>query len=192
MFKKVSALCLIGCLSLSIIACTKEPAKVVDTVETVEQSVEQEVEQEVAITGMETNDDSLSDKLSSHFMGSIADYDNTSDYFVNIAIALQERGIVPFEVAAMSVEEGYLVGFDNTEIKGFTNGIQFGPMISTIPFIGFMFEVDETMDVDTFISVLNANANLRWNICTSADEITCVTHENIVMFVMHPATIDIE
>ena len=42
-------------------------------------------------------------------------------------------------MGSMPVEEGYLAGFE-VEIKGFKKGVTFGPMIGTIPFVGYIRE----------------------------------------------------
>ena len=103
-----------------------------------------------------------------------------------LASALIGNSIIPFMGATMPVEPGFLNGFDN-EISGFTKGTMFGPTIGTIAFIGYIFEVDANTDVGTFIQTLKDNANLRWNICTSADEMMVEAVGNTVFFVMAPA-----
>lgn len=85
-------------------------------------------------------------------------------------------------IATMDVEEGELAGFDK-EIKGFTKGVQFSPMIGTIPFIGFVFE---TNDTNALVKTLEENHNLRWNICTEAEEMKTEVVDNLVFFVMAP------
>ena len=83
----------------------------------------------------------------------------------------------------MPVEEGWLEGF-NEEITGFKEGAKFGPMISTIPFVGYVFELKDDTDVNQFISDLKSKAMLNWNICTSADEMMTGHVEKKVFFVM--------
>lgn len=94
---------------------------------------------------------------------------------------LADEAVVPFGPMVMPVEEGLLNGFGNTEIKGFTQAVTFGPMIGTIPFIGYIFETD---DVDTLKATLESSADLRWNICTEADEMLVESVDNYVFFVM--------
>ena len=86
----------------------------------------------------------------------------------------------------MEVEPGLLQGFDNAEIKGFKEGAVFMPMIGTIPFIGYVFTLEDGTDASSFISKLKSNANLRWNICTTADEMVAGSVGNKVFFVMCP------
>ena len=92
--------------------------------------------------------------------------------------------------ATMTVEPGFLTGFDNAEITGFDTGVMFAPMIGTIPFVGYVFDLADGTDADAFVKTLEENANLRWNICTMADEMVAVAEGNIVMFVMAPMSFE--
>lgn len=106
-----------------------------------------------------------------------------------LANALIENEIIPFAGATMPVEEGFLNGFSE-EIKGFTEGTMFSPMIGSIPFVGYVFKVEK--DVDAFVENLKKTADLRWNICTQADEMVCEKVGDFVYFVMAPASFDEE
>ena len=66
----------------------------------------------------------------------------------------------------------------------------FSPMIGTIPFVGYIFEVEDGTDVDAFMETLKDNANLRWNICTEAEEMTAEKSGSRVLFVMGPLSFD--
>jgi len=107
-----------------------------------------------------------------------------------IAEGLLVNPAIKFSGGAMSVEEGYLSGFDNTEIKGFKSAVMFAPMIGSIPFIGYIFELENEADVSSFISTLKKNANLRWNICVEAEEIITGSAGNKVFFVMCPKSLE--
>ncbi len=93
-------------------------------------------------------------------------------------------------LGTMEVEEGYLTGFDNEEIKGFKKGVMFAPMMGTIPFVGYVFELASANDADAFTAKLQACSNLRWNICTSADEKVVLSAGNKVFFVMSPLSFE--
>lgn len=80
----------------------------------------------------------------------------------------------------IEVEPGYLNGFDE-EITGFDEGVMFGPMIGSIPFVGYVFK---TSDTATLESLLKDKANMRWNICTEADEMVSATKGDLVFFMM--------
>lgn len=97
-----------------------------------------------------------------------------------------------FMGATMPVEEGMLNGFGNAEIKGFDEGVMFGPAIGTIPFIGYVFTLNDDTDVDEFKQTLEDNADLRWNICTEADELVVESEEDKVIVIMTPEKFDSE
>ena len=108
----------------------------------------------------------------------------------SIADALLANPAIKFGGGAMPVEEGYLSGFDNAEIKGFNTGVMFAPMIGSIPFVGYIFELPSANDVPAFIANLEKNANKRWNICVEADEMVTGSSGNKVFFVMCPTSLE--
>lgn len=83
-------------------------------------------------------------------------------------------------------KDDYLAGFKE-EIKGFKNAYGIAPMIGTIPFIGYVFEVENP---EEFVKTLKEYAQLDWNICTQADEMKISTVDNYVFFVMSPNTFE--
>ncbi|MBR5782685.1 MAG: hypothetical protein IKY33_00495 [Clostridia bacterium] len=107
-----------------------------------------------------------------------------------IAEGLLENEIIQFMGAAMPVEQGLLTGFGETEIKGFKEGVMFAPMIGTIPFVGYIFTLEEGTDVETFKTTLKDNANLRWNICTTAEELVVENEGDKVFFLMCPKSFE--
>lgn len=107
----------------------------------------------------------------------------------DLADALMTEDNMPFALASMEVEPGYLNGF-SAEIGGFKEGIMIGPMIGSIPFISYVFVLDEGADANAFVQTLKDNADLRWNICTAADEMAAGISGNMVCFVMSPANFE--
>lgn len=109
-----------------------------------------------------------------------------------IAEKLATSETLPFMGAAMEIEPGFLSGFDNFEVTGFEKGAMFGPMMGTIPFVGYIFTLAEGADVEAFKTSLKDNANLRWNICTAAEEMTVESEGNVVFFLMSPTEFEAE
>lgn len=107
-----------------------------------------------------------------------------------IADRLIQNEIIEFAGATMPVEPGFLAGFDNAEITGFEEGVMFAPMMGTIPFVGYVFELEEGADIDAFKQTLETSANLRWNICTEAEELIVDNVENKVFFLMSPKSFE--
>jgi len=87
-----------------------------------------------------------------------------------------------YDCMVVDANEGYLNGFTE-EIKGFSAGKQFSPMIGSIPLVGYIFETD---DPEGLKDKLTSVADPRWNICTEAAETVCVTSGNYVFFTMCP------
>ena len=123
-------------------------------------------------------------KVSEHLL---YDFKSISDKTAQeIADALLENDVLPFVGISMPIEEGYLAGFENGEIKGFDEGVMFGPTINTIPFIGYVFDLSEDTDPEKFINDLEENVNLRWNVCTEADEMAVEQKGDKVVVVLTP------
>lgn len=105
----------------------------------------------------------------------------------DLAQKLAENENVPIECGSMTVEPGYLNGF-TSEVDGFTAGAMFSPYIGTIPYVGYVFETDG--DGDKLVEQLKDKHDLRWNVCTEADEMICESVGNRVFFVMAPLSFD--
>ena len=93
---------------------------------------------------------------------------------------------IQFEGATMPVEQGFLTGFNNAEITGFKEGVMFAPMIGSIPFVGYVFTLEDATNAASFVDMLRENADPRWNICTEAEETVVESAEDMVFFVMCP------
>ena len=107
-----------------------------------------------------------------------------------IADALLTNEVIQFMGGSMAVEEGFLTGFGEYEVKGFEEAVMFSPMIGTIPFVGYVFDLKDGVDADEFITSLEENADLRWNICTEAEEMVSGKKGDKVFFVMCPETFE--
>lgn len=134
-----------------------------------------------------TANSSIAQTLSADFTSKVSANSNIS--MDELAEKLISNKIIPFAGASMSVEPGFLNGF-TSEVTGFSEGALFGPMIGSIPFIGYVFKVDG--NPEQFIKTLKEKADLRWNICTQADEMVSTNVGNTVFFVMAPLNFDEE
>ena len=88
------------------------------------------------------------------------------------------------------VDFEFLSGLGEAKITEYEEGAMFGPMIGTIPFIGYIFTLAEGADVEAFKTTLKDNADLRWNICTAAEELVVESEGNTVFFLMCPASFE--
>ncbi|MBQ4340165.1 MAG: hypothetical protein IJC41_04110 [Firmicutes bacterium] len=107
-----------------------------------------------------------------------------------IADKLLQNPVILFQGGTAPVTPGLLTGFGNAEITGFSEGVMFAPGIGTIPFIGYIFVLEEGTDASEFVSTLKSNADPRWNICTSAEETVVSAVGNKVFFVMSPKSFE--
>lgn len=104
-----------------------------------------------------------------------------------VANAVMAHESIQFMPMVMPVDEVF-TGFNN-QITGFKEAVQFGPAIGTIPFVGYVFVLENGADVEAFKANLEAEANLRWNICTEAEEMVCENVGNTVFFLMCPVSL---
>ena len=58
-----------------------------------------------------------------------------------LAQGLLDQEDLEFQGAVTPVEPGLLMGFGNETIQGFSQGVMFAPVISTIPFVGYLFRL---------------------------------------------------
>ncbi len=115
---------------------------------------------------------------------------NTDKSAEEIANAVMAHSSIQFMGGVVPVEEGFLTGFDNTEIRGFSSGVMFAPAIGTIPFVGYVFELADGTNADAFVKTLKDSANPRWNICTEAEQTIVEKSGNKVFFLMCPKSFE--
>lgn len=162
-----------------------------EATEAPQESVEGEVEGsgEGEVVEGETNEgavsgESVGQTLLAEFNNIMAEDASLDAY--TIAEKLITHESIQFMGGAMEVEPGLLSGFDNYEVTGFDKGAMFGPMMGSIAFVGYIFELPEDADVDAFMTSLKDNANPRWQICVEAEETTVEASGNKVFFLMSP------
>lgn len=112
--------------------------------------------------------------------------DNPSSTALDAAFMLSMHESIPFMAGSMEIEAGLLSGFNNYEVTGFKNGATFGPMMGSIAFIGYVFELEEGADVNAFMTSLTDNCDPRWNICVEAEQTVVGAYNNMVFFLMCP------
>ena len=181
--KKVLAILMALVMVLALAACSKAPVtEETSTDADVQESVEET--SEAAVSG-----ESVAQSLVNEFKALAA---TETDALVIGEKLAQNAAVAAISPAAMELEleENYLSGFDNYEVNGFEKVIMVAPMMGTIPFVSYVFELAEGTDAAAFVQGLEDNANLRWNICTMADEMASAAEGNLVFFVMAPAAFE--
>jgi hypothetical protein len=109
-----------------------------------------------------------------------------------MANALVTNPAIQFMGGAMPLEVGteFFTGFDEYQITGYESAAVYMPMIGSIAFVGYVFDLAEGTDVNTFITALSENCNPRWNICVEADETLVGAFGNKVFFLMCPISVE--
>lgn len=184
--------------SIALVACTGNTTEettanteetTVATEETTAEGEETTAEGEEATEGEGTTEGSVATTLVAAFKDIVANGTDLTALTIGEELAKNEV-IAAAAMSAMEVEAGFLSGFDNAEIKDFKSGVMVAPMIGSIPFVSYVFELEEGADSEAFVKNLTDNANLRWNICVTADEMASATEGNFVFFVMAPMSFE--
>ncbi len=170
--KKLLASLLIATMAFGVVGCGAKQDNV----------AQEKTEQVEGTTEAEINDD-MGKAMISQFKELMAEDASTSTDAIGNALC--ENPVFEMAMDAGAVEPGLLTGFGNEEIKGFKEGTMFSPIIGSIPFVGYIFRVDDETSVSDFINELKENANLRWNICTEADQMLISVVDNTVLFAMY-------
>ena len=172
--KKVIAIVLALVVVIGLVACA-----------TVGNNEETTVEETTAATEM-----TVAATFAEAFKAEAAKEDATTN---TIATALSANEAVAFMPMVQDMEaDAWLAGFDAETMTGYEACTAFMPMIGTIPFVSYVFELAADADVDAFVTTLKENANLRWNICTAAEEMLVETEGNFVFFIMAPLSFETE
>ncbi len=108
---------------------------------------------------------------------------------IDVANTLYTNPVIEFSAGAFEVEPGWLSGFSE-EITDFESAATFGPMMGSIAFVGYVFQLADDADVNAFIKNLQDKSNPRWNVCVEADYVQAGAYDNTVYFLMYPAFMD--
>ncbi len=109
-----------------------------------------------------------------------------------LAGALAESTADLFFGTAAPIEKDaeYFAGFDNYRITGYKAAAVYMPMIGSIPFVGYVFELEDGVAPATFISNLTGNCNPKWNVCVEAEQTVAGAIGNRVFFLMCPKNME--
>jgi hypothetical protein len=97
-------------------------------------------------------------------------------------VSIEEIRFSPM-VAPIEVGTEWMPGFTSA-VTGYKECVQFAPMIGVIPFVGYVFRVENGTDIEAFKAQLAEKSDLRWNICTEANTKICENIGNIILFAM--------
>ena len=108
-----------------------------------------------------------------------------------LAEALAQSTAELFAGTAEPIEKDaeYFAGFDNYRITGYRAAAVYMPMIGSIPFVGYVFELEDGIDPETFLKNLTENCNPKWNVCVEAEQTVAGAIGNRAFFLMCPRTL---
>lgn len=191
--KKFLATLLTASLVASMAACgsnnnvsTETESSAVSTEVSTETSTEAATEESIA-TEEAAAGETLGQTLLTIFKDELAA--NPEATAQDLASKIISDEVILFAGDTAVMEEGFLSGF-SADITGFEEAVVFCPTIGSIPFMGYVFSLAEDADVEAFVSMLETNANMRWNVCTEAEEMVVEAVGNKVFFVMCPLSLE--
>lgn len=107
-----------------------------------------------------------------------------------MADELLKGDYLTFDHATTDVQPGKLKGFGDAEITGFKEGVMIEAKKEDVPFLAYIFTLDDDTDAETFMTTLKSKANPQWNTNVKADEMFTERSEKQVFFVMSPKSMD--
>ena len=140
-----------------------------------------------AVIAPEVKENTAGSALWNEFLSTMTENPETTA--LDMADKLSTNPVIEFMAGATEVELGYLAGFSE-EIRDFEKAATHGPMIGSIAFAGYVFELAEDADVKAFIENLKSKSDPRWNICVEADYTQVGAYGNTVYFLMYPEYMD--
>lgn len=196
MKRKILSCLLSVAVCCSIVACGNKNDEVLPSIspEPVVTEAPTEAPTEDVVTNNQVEGETAGSTLLAVFNDALAADPSAS--LDTLAAAVLAHPSIQFMSGSMPVEPGLLAGFGDenseVEITGFEEGVQFGPMMGSIPFIGYIFTLSEDADQTAFMDTLKNGANLRWQICVEAEQLIVEANGNKVFFLMCPNSLEQE
>lgn len=188
--KKLVAMMLTAAMVFSLTACGGNEAAGEENESNVESSVVDESTEagdaatgEAVIVAPEVEADTFGGKMWDAFLAEMKENPDAAP--IDVANVLIANEAIQFMGGTVEMEPGWFMGFTN-DVTGFAKAAQFGPMMTGVAFMGYIFTLEEGADVNAFITSLAGNADPRWNICVEADQTVIGAYDNTVFFLMCP------
>ncbi len=190
--KKFLALILAAIMLFAVVSCggngdakDTDTDAVVDTNDTENIDSDTEAPVDTEAEGGEVAGETWGQTLLGVFNDAIAaNPEATAEELANTIITHES---ILFMGGAMPMETGaeWMPGFTAAP-TGWKECVNFGPMMGSIAFVGYIFTLEDGADVDAFKTSLTETADPRWQICVTADETIVENVGNTVFFLMSP------
>jgi len=186
---KISAIILSACMLLGVSSCGKNSQTSTEPIASVSTSVDTPASVEpspapIVDASVDEKVDSnldLAETLKAEFLILAAEGKTP----LEIATALGAESFCGYDCAISEYQEGFLNGF-NSDVTGFSGCAGFAPWIGSIPFVGYVFELENEEVAKTFASDIATIADPMWNICTEAKDPVIESYGNLVFLTMVP------
>lgn len=122
--------------------------------------------------------ETLTGTIQTTFVQEVQETDNLDE----IGQAIIDSLDVQYELDINHVVPGYLPGFTQ-DIVAFDDAVMIAPIVGTIPFVCYVLYTEKP---ELLMEALETYHDMRWNICTEAEEMVLNTDHNLVLFAMTP------
>lgn len=187
--KKILALILSALMLLTVVACGSAEDTTADT--QTDASSDKATDTEAPVVDETPKSDVALETIAKALADKYAEYtgvrDSYNDYIASVESEedkMSYEDFVSFQIVTMAVEDfEYLMGL--TEVPaGIGEAYLYQPGMMGQAYIGYIFRLADGTDIEAFKTALKEKADLRWNICTSANTIICENYGDTVFFSM--------
>ena len=187
--KKILALILSALMLLTVVACGSAEDTTADT--QTDASSDKATDTEAPVVDETPKSDVALETIAKALADKYAEYtgvrDSYNDYIASVESEedkMSYEDFVSYQIVTMAVEDfEYLMGL--TEVPaGIGEAYLYQPGMMGQAYIGYIFRLADGTDIEAFKTALKEKADLRWNICTSANTIICENYGDTVFFSM--------
>lgn len=187
--KKILALILSALMLLTVVACGSAEDTTADT--QTDASSDKATDTEAPVVDETPKSDVALETIAKALADKYAEYtgvrDSYNDYIASVETEEEKisyEEYVSYQIVTMAVEDfEYLMGL--TEVPaGIGEAYLYQPGMMGQAYIGYIFRLADGTDIEAFKTALKEKADLRWNICTSANTIICENYGDTVFFSM--------
>ena len=125
----------------------------------------------------------IADQIKQEIAAEVADIKAAGGKIPHLAVIIVGHDGGSETYVAHKVKSCEQVGFKSTKIC-------FEADVTEETLLEQIDALNKDADVDGFMNSLKENANLRWNVCTAADEMTVTNVGNTVFFLMAPLSFE--
>ena len=187
--KKILALILSALMLLTVVACGSAEDTTADT--QTDASSDKATDTEAPVVDETPKSDVALETIAKALADKYAEYtgvrDSYNDYIASVESEedkISYEDFISYRIVTEPVEDlEFLMGL--TEVPaGIGEAYLYQPGMMGQAYIGYIFRLADGTDIEAFKTALKEKADLRWNICSSANTIICENYGDTVFFSM--------